>query len=64
MNFNNEFDLAKKTALEVGEFLKSQTVKKIISQDGKDIKLETQRFGKHLRSTVSKIRMTRLSCMT
>lgn len=48
MNFNNEFDLAKKTALEVGEFLKSQTVKKIISQDGKDIKLELDKKSEEI----------------
>lgn len=48
MNFKNEFDLAKKTALEVGEFLKSQSVKKIISQDGKDIKLELDKKSEEI----------------
>lgn len=48
MNFKNEFDLAKKTALEVGEFLKLQTVKKINSQDEKDIKLELDKKSEEM----------------
>ena len=48
MNFKNEFDLAKKTALEVGEFLKLQTVKKINSQDGKDIKLDLDKKSEEM----------------
>jgi myo-inositol-1(or 4)-monophosphatase len=40
MNYKKEFELAKKVALDVGEYLNSKTDKKIESQIGKDIKLE------------------------
>ena len=40
MEYKQEFELAKKVACEVGEFLNSQTDKYIESEIGKDIKLE------------------------
>ncbi len=43
-----EFELAKKVALEVGEFLSSQTIKKIDSLEGKDIKLELDRKSEEI----------------
>lgn len=48
MKYKQEFELAKKVALEVGDFLNSQTIKKIDSQDGKDIKLELDRKSEEL----------------
>ena len=48
MNFKSEFELAKITALEVGEFLKLQTLKKINSQEGKDIKLEVDKKSEEI----------------
>lgn len=43
-----EFELAKKVALEVGSFLSSQTIKKIDSLVGKDIKLELDRKSEEI----------------
>ena len=43
MIYQNEFKLAKKIIIEVGTYLSSQTIKKIDSQIGKDIKLELDR---------------------
>ena len=40
MKYQKEFEAAKNIALKVGNFLSSQTVKKINSEEGKDIKLE------------------------
>lgn len=48
MNYKTEFELAKKVVLEVGEFLKTQTIKKIDSQEGKDIKLELDRKSEEM----------------
>lgn len=48
MIYNKEFKLAKKVAFEVGEFLNSQTTKKIDSQEGKDIKLELDKKSEEM----------------
>ena len=48
MTYKKEFNLAKKVALEVGEFLNLQTTKKIDSQEGKDIKLELDRKSEEM----------------
>lgn len=48
MIYQKEFELAKKVAVEVGEYLSSQTIKKIDSQIGKDIKLELDREAESL----------------
>ncbi len=48
MEFKNEFELAKKTAQEVGFFLKSQTTKDIISQTKKDIKLTLDKTAEQM----------------
>ncbi|MCK9162311.1 MAG: inositol monophosphatase family protein [Arcobacteraceae bacterium] len=46
--YNLEFELAKKVSLAVGNFLNSQTIKKIDSQEGKDIKLELDRKSEEM----------------
>lgn len=47
MRYAKEFSLAKKVALEVGRFLKSQTIKKIDSEEGRDIKLELDKISEN-----------------
>ncbi|MGB7401715.1 MAG: inositol monophosphatase family protein [Arcobacter sp.] len=48
MNYKQEFELAKKIALQVGNFLNSQTTKKIDSEVGKDIKLELDKKSEEI----------------
>jgi len=48
MTYIKEFELAKNIALEVGKFLNSQTIKKIDSQEGKDIKLELDKKSEEI----------------
>jgi len=48
MTYIKEFELAKNIALEVGRFLNSQTIKKIDSQEGKDIKLELDKKSEEI----------------
>lgn len=48
MKYQKEFELAKKIALDVGDFLKCQTDKKVDSQIGKDIKLELDKKSEEM----------------
>lgn len=55
MKYKQEFELAKKVAVQVGDFLNSQTIKKIDSEEGKDIKLELDRKSEeNIMSTLTK----------
>lgn len=48
MKYYQQFELAKKIVLEVGEFLNSQINKKILSQEKKDIKLKLDKESERL----------------
>jgi myo-inositol-1(or 4)-monophosphatase len=48
MKYKQEFELAKRVSLEVGNFLNLQTNKKIDSQEGKDIKLELDKKSEEM----------------